>query len=343
VGVTANDARKLDHRTLEEIRIRAVRQVQSGQSPEDVIRALGFSRACIYNWIARYRAGGWHALKAKPLAGRPRKLSGEQLRWIYDTVTMRNPLQLQFPFALWTRAMIVTLIWRQWRIRLSKASVGRLLAQMGLSPQRPLYRAFQQNPSLVEKWLQEEFPKLRARAKRKGAEIYFGDEAGVRSDFHAGTTWAPRGKTPIVRATGARFGLNMISAVSAKGLLRFMLVEGRVSATVICEFIQRLMKGATRPVFLILDGHPVHKAAVVRRCVQSFKGKIEVHHLPPYSPELNPDELVWNHVKNHGVGKSPALGPGHLRKKVIGSLRSLQKSPQIVQGFFREKHTAYAA
>jgi transposase len=341
--VGANDARKLDHKTLEEIRIRAVRQVQSGQSPEDVIHALGFSRACIYNWIARYRAGGWHGLKAKPLAGRPRKLSGEQLRWIYDTVTMRNPLQLQFPFALWTRAMIVTLIWRQWRIQLSKASVGRLLAQMGLSPQRPLYRAFQQNPSLVEKWLKEEFPKLRARAQRMGAEIYFGDEAGVRSDFHAGTTWAPRGKTPIVRATGARFGLNMISAVSAKGLLRFMLVEGRVSATVICEFIQRLMKGATRPVFLILDGHPVHKAAVVRRCVQSFKGQIEVHHLPPYSPELNPDELVWNHVKNHTVGKSPALGPGHLRKKVIGSLRSLQKSPQIVQGFFREKHTAYAA
>jgi len=277
------------------------------------------------------------------LAGRPRKLTGEKLRWIYDTVTMRNPLQMRFPFALWTREMIVTMIWRRWRIRLSKASVGRLLAQMGLSSQRPLYRAFQQNPSLVERWLKEEFPAIRARAKKMGAEIYFGDEAGVRSDFHAGTTWAPKGKTPVVRATGARFGLNMISAVSAKGLLRFMVVEGRITATQVREFIRRLMKGATRPAFLILDGHPVHKARMVRRCVEEFRGTLEIYHLPPYSPELNPDELVWNHVKNHGVGKSSILGPNHLKDKVIGCLRSLQKSPKLVRGFFLEKHTAYAA
>lgn len=338
-----NDARKLDHKTLEEIRIRAVQQVQAGQSPEEVIRALGFSRVCIYNWLARYRAGGWQGLKAQPLYGRPRKLTGERMRWIYDIVTMRNPLQFKFPFALWTREMIATLIWRQWRIRLSKASVGRLLAQMGLSPQRPLYRAFQQNPSLVERWRKEEYPAIRAKAKKIGAEIYFGDEAGVRSDFHAGTTWAPKGKTPVVRATGGRFGLNMISAISARGLLRFMVVEGSVTANHICEFLRRLMKNASRPVFLILDGHPVHKARLVRRCVAEFKGKLEIHLLPPYSPELNPDELVWNHVKNHCVGKSPVFGPNHLREKLIGCLRSLQKSPMLVRGLFLEKHTAYVA
>src|SRR5512137_1775468 len=168
-----NDARKLDHKTLEAIRIRAVEQVQSGESPETVIRALGFSRACIYNWLASYRAGGWHALRARPLKGRPKKISGRQMKWIYDTVTLKNPMQYKFEFALWTRAMIRTLINERYGIKLSLPSVGRLLAQLGLTCQKPLMRAFQQNPALVEKWLREEYPQIRAKAKRIGAEIYF--------------------------------------------------------------------------------------------------------------------------------------------------------------------------
>ena len=211
-----NDARKLDHKTLEAIRIRAVEQVQAGESPETVIRALGFSRACIYNWLASYRAGGWHALRARPLKGRPKKISGSQMKWIYRTVTLKNPMQYKFEFALWTRGMIRTLIHERYGIKLSLPSVGRLLAQLGLTCQKPLMRAFQQNPALVEKWLREEYPQIRARAKRIGAEIYFGDEAGVRSDFHSGKTWALKGKTPIIRTTGARFGFNMISAVESK-------------------------------------------------------------------------------------------------------------------------------
>jgi transposase len=239
--------------------------------------------------------------------------------------------------------MIATLIFRRWGIRLSKASVGRLLAQLGLTCQRPLHWAIEQNPGLVDRWLKEEFPRIRSLARQVRAEIYFGDEAGIRSDFHGGTTWAPRGKTPVVRTTGARFDLNMISAVSPKGQLRFMVIRGRINAKKVCEFIRRLMYGSQRPIVLILDNHPVHLARQVRRCVESFPGRLYLFYLSPYSPELNLDEFVWNHVKTHGIGRMNINGPRALHSKVIGCLRALQKAPHIIRNYFHSKHTAYAA
>ena len=338
-----SDARKLDHKTLEAIRIRAVEQVQAGESPEVVIQALGYSRACIYNWLAAYRSGGWNALRAKALLGRPRIISGYQMKWIYNAVTLKNPLQFKFEFALWTRRMIQTVIRDRFKIRLSLASIGRLLAQLGLTCQKPLMRAFQQNPALVEKWLKEEYPRIRARAKRIGAEIFFGDEAGVRSDFHSGKTWAPKGKTPVVRVTGARFGFNMISAVSPKGQLRFMVVEGKVAAAQFCEFLRRLVYKAPRPIFLILDGHPVHRSARVKQLVTSLEGIIELFFLPPYSPELNPDENVWNELKNNGVGRMAVTGPDDLRRKVVDYLKQMQRFPALIRSFFLSPTTSYAA
>jgi len=338
-----NDARKLDHKTLEAIRIRGVEQVQSGESPEVVIKALGFSRACIYNWLAAYRAGGWHALRAKPLKGRPRKITGRQMKWIYDAVTLKNPMQYKFEFALWTRGMIRTLIHERFGVRLSLPSVGRLLAQLGLTCQKPLMRAFQQNPALVEKWLQEEYPAIRSAAKRMGAEIFFGDEAGVRSDFHSGRTWAPKGQTPVVRTTGARFGFNMISAISPRGQMRFMVVEGRVAAKQFCDFLRRLVFRAERPIFLILDGHPVHRSAKVRQLVESMKDKLQIFFLPPYSPELNPDESVWNDLKNNGIGRMLVTGTDDLKQKVVNHLKFLQRNPVLIRSFFLAPETLYAA
>jgi transposase len=267
----------------------------------------------------------------------------EQMRWIYQTVTMRNPLQLKFPFALWTRPMIAKLITDKFGLSLSVASVGRLLAPLGLTCQRPLYGADEQNPNWIEHWLKEEYPRIRAEARRMGAEIYFGDEAGVRSDGHAGTTWSPKGQTPIVLTTGQRFGLNMISAVSPKGLLRFMIVHGRVAAEQVCEFIRRLMHGARRPVFLILDGHPMHKARLVRQGVAGYAGKLKLFFLPPYSPELNPDEQVWHDLKCHGIGRMEVTDREDLEQKVTAHLNGLKGLPKKVRSFFQLPMTRYAA
>ncbi|HLG19648.1 MAG TPA: IS630 family transposase [Bdellovibrionota bacterium] len=338
-----NDARKLDHKTLEQIRIRAVEQVQAGESPEVVIRSLGFNRDCIYDWLARYRVGGWGALKAKPLYGRPKKMTGKQIRWIYDTITMKNALQLKCPYALWTRGMIRQLIAKRFRINLSLVSVGRLLAQLGLTCQKPLFRAYQQNRSLVEQWLKKEFPRIKAQAKRLKATIYFEDEAGVRSDVHSGKTWAVRGQTPIVRVTGARFGMNLISAVSPRGEMKFMVIHGTMAAKQFCEFLRRLIHNARRPIFLIVDGHPTHRAKKVSTFVKSTHGKLRLFFLPPYSPELNPDEFVWNDLKNNGVGRSAIVGPDQMKVTVMSHMRSLQKNSEKIRSFFQAPETKYAA
>lgn len=337
------DARKLNHKTLEEMRIRAVKQVQSGVSPEDITRALGLSSPTIYNWLASYRTGGWQALKAKPISGRPRKLDGKKLKWIYDTIVQKNPLQLRFEFALWTREMIQKIIRDKFGIRMGLSSVSRLLKQLGLSCQRPIFKAWQQNEQQVNNWLKKAFPKLKKRAKIEKADIYFADEAGVRSDYHSGTTWAPKGETPVVRATGARFSVNMISAVSPRGDFRFMVVEGSVGATVFVEFLKRLMTGSKKKIFLIVDGHPAHKAKKTKDFVASQKGNLELFYLPPYSPELNPDELAWNTLKNGIVGRSTVKSKQELKSKVVSGLRRIQKSPDMVKSFFRHEKTKYAA
>ena len=336
------DGRKVSHAKLEEMRFEAVRRVQAGEAPTAVARDMGLYTNRIFIWLAAYRNGGWDALRSRKAMGRPKRLSGKQIRWIYDTVTTKNPLQFKLPFALWTRAQIRTLIAQRFSVTLSLVSVGRLLAQLGLSCQRPLFRAYQKDRSLVERWLKEEYPKIRARAKRENAEIFFEDESGVRSDFHSGTTWAPKGQTPVVRATGQRFSLNMISAISARGELRFMVVRGGVGAGVFITFLKRLVHGQSRPIYLIVDGHPSHRAKKVKSYVESLQGKLRLFFLPPYSPELNPDELVWNDVKNNGVSRTLVHGPENLLRAVVSRLRYLQKTPEHVRSFFRHPETRYA-
>jgi transposase len=335
------DGRKLSPKTLEEIRIRAVQRVQAGESPETVIKTLGFSRACIYNWLARYRAGGWHALKTGSRSGRPKKLGGKQISWIYKTVVDKDPLQMKFNFALWTRSMVGTMIKRKYGIKLSESSVGRLLRQLGLSCQKPLYRAYQQNPDIVKQWKEEVFPEIKKKAKKVGATIYFQDESGIRSDFHSGKTWAVKGQTPVIVATGARFSLNMVGAISTRGQFRFMVVKSSVTSDRLCEFLDKLMHNAEKPIFLIWDGHPTHRSKKVKDHIASFDGKLEVYVLPSYSPELNPIEQAWNNVKGHGIGRRIVFGPDQLKSVVLSQLRKLQKLPATVKSFFRHPECAY--
>lgn len=337
------DGRKLDHKTLEEMRIRAVLQVQSGVSPEDITKALGLSAPVIYNWLARYRQHGMDGLKAKKISGRPPRLTGKMMKWIYNTVVQKNPFQFRFEFALWTRDMIREIINDKYKIKLSLSSVSRLLKQLGLTCQRPIFKAWQQNEQQVNNWLKKVFPKLKLRAKDERAEIYFADEAGVRSDYHSGTTWSPKGQTPIVEKTGARFSMNMISALSPRGDFRFMVVEGSVKGKVFVEFLKRLLVGSKKKIFLIVDGHPTHRSKLTKEFVSSTNGKLELFYLPPYSPELNPDELVWNTLKNGIVGRSTVSSRQELKSKIIGGLRRIQKNKKMIQSFFQHEKTKYAA
>lgn len=340
------DGRKLDHKTLEELRVRTVKQIQGGESPEVLAKALGLRRSTIYGWLAMYRSGGWGALKAKPVSGRPRKISAEQMRWLYTTVVGGNPMQYRFEFALWTRQMVRILLWEEHRLKLSLASVSRLLAQLGLTCQRPMFRASEQEPWRVAQWRKNDYPTIVKMAREVNAEIFFLDESSIRSDYHSGTTWGAKGKTPVVRSTAKRDKVNMISAISPRGEMRFMVFEGKMDAAQFIEFLARLTAKQGKPIFLIVDGHPVHKAKLVKAWIQKLNAeadKLRLFFLPPYSPELNPDELVWNHVKNHGVGRSAYTPDKQLRRLVYRRLFSLQRRPAIIRSFFRHPDTQYAA
>lgn len=337
------DGRKLSHSAREAIRIRAVQRILDGESPEVIAKTLGYHRSAVYQWLNRYKADGIEGLKYQKIPGRQPTLTKAQKQKIFDIVTSKNPLQLKFAFALWTRAMVKDLILDQFSVSLSEVSVGRLLHELGLTPQRPLRRAYQQNPERVTYWLQQEYPAIQKEAKAVGATIYFGDEAGVRSDYHSGTTWAPKGQTPIIRTTGSRHSLNLVSAISAKGAMRFMTINGKMTADRFIEFLERLLKNQSTPVFLIVDGHPVHRSARVRAFVEATNGRLKLFHLPAYSPELNPDEQVWNQLKNHRIGKMFIKSLDDMAEKIHSALRSIQRSPALIRSFFQHRECRYAA
>jgi len=339
-----NDARRLDHATLEAMRERAVRSVHAGESPETVARINGINRSTIYGWLAQYRRGGWSALKAKPLFGRPPKLDGKKLKWVYDTVTQKNPMQLKFAFALWTREMVAKLIKVKYNISLSAVSVGRLLAQLGITCQKPLHRALQRDEALVQQWLKQDYPKIKALAQREKADIYFGDAAHMRSDHHAGRTWGRKGETPVVASTGARFRMSLISAVTSRGHMKFMIKPtGGVNADVFIEFLRRLLIGSQNRIFLIVDRGPAHVAKKTKAFVASLAGRLRLFYLPPYSPDKNPDELVWKHLKADTVGRTSISSFDDFKDKVRSSMLSLQRSPAKIRAFFQKPSLKYAA
>lgn len=230
---------------------------------------------------------------------------------------------------------------REFGVTMSEVTVGRWLKAMGLSPQKALYRAYQADPEAVEQWKSTTFPKIQKQAKKAKATIYFTDEASVRSDYHAGTTWAPVGHTPVVAATGARFSVNMISAISAKGALRFSIIDGTLTATKFIDFCKRLLRDNDGPVFLVLDGHPVHRSKAVTVFADSTGGQLTLFRIPAYSPQLNPDEWVWKNVKHDRIGRSGITGPDQFKTLCTRALRRLQRMPHLVRGFFADPHLAY--
>ncbi len=336
-----NDGRKLDHKTLEVMRLRAVEAIEAGAHPEDVASMLGMARGTVYMWLAKYREGGRAALAAKPVPGRPPKLTAAQLQQVYRWVVGGDPRQYSFDFALWTRDLVRQLIRDRFGVALSAVSVGRLLKTLGLSPQRPIWRAWQQDETAVARWKTEQFPAIKAEAKRVGATIYFADEAGLRSDYHAGTTWGARGRTPVVKTTGSRHSVNMVSAVTAQGALRFGCYTGSFTAETFLDFCKRLLRDTNGPVFLVVDGHPTHKSKKVKQFAEATNGQLRIFTLPGYSPELNPDEWVWKNVKADRVGRAGVTDNDDLKAKATAALRRLQRMPHLIRGFFADPNLAY--
>ena len=322
------------------IRMQAVKMVKSGTSVGDVAKFFDVTTRSVFSWLAAFANEGQNGLAAKFGSGRPPKVTPDQMQWIASAVRNNTPNQLSFSFGLWTLRLIGQLIERRFGMTLSLPTLGKVMNQLGFTPQRPLHRAYEQDDVLVQRWLDNELPALRARAKARGAVVMFADEASMRSDYHAGTTWAPRGHTPIVRVMGQRSTINMISAIGGDGQMQFMLVDGRVNGEVFVQFLQQLMLAAERPIVLVVDGHPVHRSKLVADYVNSTDGKLELHFLPPYSPQLNPDEQVWKHVKER-VAKQTAADKYQLRGLVREALERLQKLPSIIAGFFRHPECGF--
>src|SRR5215510_9941699 len=311
------DGRKLDHKTLEHIRTQAVRRViEDGERPGDVMRSFGLCRTTIYPWLREFKDKGWEALAESISQGPEPKLTDKQKQQIKRWTLGKDPRQYGLDFALWTRRIVQHLIQEKMGIELCLTSVGKLLASLEITPQKPLRRAYERDPKAIQLWLNETYPALKKRAKNLGAQIFFLDEAGFQSDPPLGRTYGLKGKTPVVQTSGQRQSINVISAVNAQGAFWAATYDGKLNAESFIAFLKNFMKGRTGRVFLVVDGHPAHKANTVKQYIQSLKGRLELHFLPPYAPDLNPDEFVWSHMKGNGVSKKPLKKNESLRERV---------------------------
>jgi transposase len=337
------DGRTLDHKTLEEIRRMAVRRVWEGEKPSAVIASYGFSRQIIYKWLgeAKGKGRGLRALRSRKGTGRPRTLTAKQEQQLFRWINGKDPRQHGFDFGLWTRLVVRRLIADKFGANLGVTAVGKLLAKLGLTPQKPLKRAYERDPAAIEAWKHDTYPSIARQAKKRGAEIYFWDESGFRADVVQGTTWGVKGQTPIVAVPGQRQSVSAASAVNARGGFWFVTYKGGMSAELFIEILKALMRHRKKPLYLILDSLPAHKAKIVQDYVVSTKGRLELHFLPGYAPELNPDELVWNHIKRTGTAKTPLAKGESLHDRIDGELADIQRNRALVRSFFRVQSVSY--
>ena len=337
------DARQLPPTAQADLRRKAVAAVRAGQSKTEVARLFGVARQTVHSWVNAYQEGGAAALKARRRGRRPgKRLSGKQSAVIRRRIRDRHPDQLKLPFYLWTREAVGELIAREFGIEVSVWTVGRYLGDWGFTPQRPARRAWEQNPKAVRRWLREEYPAIRKQARAEKAEIYWEDEMGLRSDHAAGRSYAPRGQTPAIPTSGNRFGCNLVSAITNRGRLYISVFRGSFTTKVFLEFLRRLVKQVKRKVFLILDGHPVHRARAVTHWLARPTERIRVFRLPPYSPELNPDEYLNQDVKTNAAGRQRPRDADEMMGNIRGYLRSTQRQPALVVNYFHAESVRYA-
>jgi transposase len=345
--MTDKDARSLPGAAQAALRERAVQAVLDGLDQAEAARVFGVHRNAVNRWIKRYRQGGWDGLSEQRRGrrtGEQAALTEHQQQEVIALVRETTPDQLGLAGFLWTREAVAELIAQRAGVWLARTTVGGYLRGWGFSPQRPQRRALEQNPAAVRRWLAETYPAICGQARREGGLVLWLDEMGVRSDAAAGRSWAPVGQTPVIKRTGKRFRVNMISAVSNAGMLRFRLFVGSFSGPVFIDFLGRLLRDmGGRKVHLIVDGHPVHRAKLVSAWVGRHAEQIQLHFLPGYSPELNPVELLNHDVKANAAGRRRARSANELRGQLHGYLRWRQRQPEVLVRFFEHPTTRYAA
>jgi len=321
----------------------AVQRVYEGERPSAVIASYGFARQVIYKWLrqAKGKGRGLRALRSRKGTGRPRRLSGKQEQQLFRWINGKDPRQHGFDFGLWTRLVVRKLIADKFGANLGVTAVGKLLAKLGLTPQKPLRRAYQRDPAAIEAWKHDIYPSIARQAKKRGADIYFWDESGFRADAVQGQSWGAKGQTPIVAVPGQRQSVSAASAVNARGGFWFATYKGGMSAELFVAMLKMLMRHRKKPLFLVLDSLPAHKAKIVKNYVASTNGKLELHFLPGYAPELNPDELVWNYMKRTGTAKSPLVAGESLHDRIDAELVQIKKHAPLVRSFFRGEYVSY--
>jgi transposase len=346
LGMATRDVRKEPPEVIYELRVRAVGMKLQGLTHETVANTLDISVAASRLWWRLYREGGKSGL-ALGRRGRPsgacRTLTQSQEKIVMKTITDKTPEQLKWPFALWTRPVIRQFIQKRFDIKLPVRTLGHYLKRWGFTPQRPKKVAYEQQPAAVREWIEVEYPAIMKRAKAEKAEILWGDETGVSNQDHSGRGYAPIGKTPVVRGLARRVTTSMISAIGNRGNARFMIYKGGLKVDIFIKFLSRLIKSAKRKVYLIVDNLRVHKAKAVNGWLAERLEKIELFYLPPYSPELNPDEYLNNTVKGRLRNQPAASTHSELHSQLAKVMRSTQKTPALIRSLFNHPAVAYAA
>lgn len=338
-----SDGRKLKPEVQQQIRELVILNKKQGKPHKEIAESLGISVAGVDKILKLYRLKGKKGIALRK-RGRPseKKLSKEQEKQVKNWIKDRTPDQLKLPYALWTRDAVALLIKDKFDIKVSRWTIGRYLKAWGYTPQKPVYKAYEQKGEAVKTWLEEEYPAIKERAKKEEAIIFWGDETGMRSDHHAGRSYAPKGQTPVIKSTGKRFKANMISAISNRGLLKFMIFDS-FNSEVFLKFLNRMIERTQQQVYLIVDGHPAHKTLVVKKWLEDHKEKIELFYLPGYSPELNPDEYLNQDIKTNALGKQRPRNRDELVSNVKSFLRVKQMKADRIKAYFHAKHVLYAA
>ena len=292
----------------------------------------------------RYKDGGIRSIKSRKRGVQEgKKINGKQSAEVRQLIKDKLPDQLKLAFGLWTREAVQQLILDRYGIELSRWQVGRYLKSWGYTPQKPISKAFEQKPEKVKAWLETEYPAIKKRASKEDAIIYFGDETGMRSDHQAGRSYAPAGKTPVIKKTGQRFSLNMISAISNQVHLQFMIIDGSFNSEVFQTFLHQMIKYSRQKIYFVTDGHPAHKTKKLNEWLTENSNRIEVFFLPPYSPELNPQEYVNQDVKTNVIGKKRPINKAQMRSNVENFMTKRKNDRRQVQKYFHVSHVRYAA